>query len=320
MTIDGPRDRGRPAVEIRGYPRSLRHAGMDAERSRHSGHRPDPARRRVRLAHRPVGLRQVHPAAADRRPDGPRRPVRQRQARPQARRDREYGIVPQAPILFDWRTVQRTSSCRSRSRARQGRRGRAAPELLDLVELARFRRATTRGSCRAGCSSASPSPARSRSIRALLLMDEPFGALDEMTRERMNSELLKIWDATQTTVLFVTHSIPEAVFLSTRVVVMSPVRAASPALSILTCRTPGPLDTREDRGATSALVTVVREALRGILRSVVPAPGSLPTPASGRLRRAFVTGSAPTVDAGSPRPRRRRAGASRRPGSRRSCS
>ena len=93
-------------------------------------------------------------------------------------------------------------------------------------------------------------------------MDEPFGALDEMTRERMNMELLKIWDRTSTTVLFVTHSIAEAVFLSSRVVVMSarPGRIASIVdIDLPRERT---ADTRETE-AYFHLVTVVREALRG---------------------------------------------------------
>ena len=97
---------------------------------------------------------------------------------------------------------------------------------------------------------------------AILLMDEPFGALDEMTRERMNMELLKIWERTQTTVLFVTHSIAEAVFLSSRVVVMSarPGRIASVVdIDLPRERT---TETRESE-AYFHLVTVVREALRG---------------------------------------------------------
>ena len=93
-------------------------------------------------------------------------------------------------------------------------------------------------------------------------MDEPFGALDEMTRERMNLELLKIWERTGTTIMFVTHSIAEAVFLSTRVVVMSPRPGRISAIIDIDLPRERNVDTREmDR--YFRLVTEVREALRG---------------------------------------------------------
>ena len=94
----------------------------------------------------------------------------------------------------------------------------------------------------------------------LLLMDEPFGALDEMTRERMNNELMGIWRRTQTTVVFVTHSIPEAVFLSTRVVVMSPRPGRITSVIDVDLPQPRTFETRESERYFE-LVTAVREAL-----------------------------------------------------------
>ncbi len=95
---------------------------------------------------------------------------------------------------------------------------------------------------------------------ALLLMDEPFGALDEMTRERLNAELLRIWQASESTIVFVTHSIAEAVFLSTRVVVMSARPGRISKLIPIDLPQPRTAATREDPRFFE-LATEVREAL-----------------------------------------------------------
>jgi NitT/TauT family transport system ATP-binding protein len=96
---------------------------------------------------------------------------------------------------------------------------------------------------------------------ALLLMDEPFGALDEMTRERLNMELLRIWEASGSTVVFVTHSIAEAVFLSTRVVVISPRPGRITGIVEIDLPQPRNADTREEPRFFE-LVTQVRDMLR----------------------------------------------------------
>ncbi len=139
-----------------------------------------------------------------------------------ARQNREYGFVPQAPTLYDWRTVLKNVELPLEIMGfSKAEREKRAVDLLGLVGLEDFHQKYPWQL--SGGMQQRVSIARALSFKpSILLMDEPFGALDEMTRERLNSELLNIWQNTNTTIIFVTHSIPEAVFLSSRVVVMSP--------------------------------------------------------------------------------------------------
>jgi NitT/TauT family transport system ATP-binding protein len=180
----------------------------------------------------------------------------------QARLDRDYGIVFQAPVLFDWRTVEANVRLPLEiMRTGGAEQHRRAQEKLDLVGLTDFVKHYPYQL--SGGMQQRVAIARALVFEpALLLMDEPFGALDEMTRERLNGEVLKVWARTGTTVLFVTHSIPEAVFLSTRVVVMSPRPGRISHIVDIDLPQPRNEMTRESERYFE-LVTEVREALHG---------------------------------------------------------
>jgi NitT/TauT family transport system ATP-binding protein len=179
----------------------------------------------------------------------------------QARVDRDYGIVFQDAVLFDWRTVARNIGLplELAGWSREKRKTRVQ-EMLELVELTGFD--GHHPWQLSGGMQQRVSIARALSFDPpLLLMDEPFGALDEMTRERLNLELLRIWQASGSTVVFVTHSIAEAVFLSTRVVVMSPRPGRITGVVDVDLPQPRSFRTREEP-RFAELVRDVRRALR----------------------------------------------------------
>lgn len=140
----------------------------------------------------------------------------------EARLSQKYGIVFQNPVLYDWRKVRDNITLPLElMKVSKREQSQKAEELLDLVGLSEF--ADKYPWQLSGGMQQRVAIARALAMEPeILLMDEPFSALDEFSRERLNEELLTIWSKTQSTVVFVTHSIPESVFLSDRVFVLSP--------------------------------------------------------------------------------------------------
>ena len=181
----------------------------------------------------------------------------------QARLDQDYGMAFQQSGLFEWRSVARNIELPLELKGwdRERRRVRRA-EMLDLVKLTDF--ATHMPWQLSGGMQQRVAIARALAAHpGLLLMDEPFGALDEMTREHMQAELLRICADTGTTVVFVTHSIPEAVYLADRVVVMSP-RPGRITEIVTTGLGRDRNERTREAGRFFDRVTAVREALRGV--------------------------------------------------------
>ena len=178
-----------------------------------------------------------------------------------ARLARAYGYVFQAAALYPWRTIEKNIALpleiMGYSSAEQRQR---VERTLDLVNLSGFGKKYPWQL--SGGMQQRASIARALAFDAdLLLMDEPFGALDEIVRDHLNEQLLKLWERTQKTICFVTHSIPEAVYLSTKIVVMSPRPGRVTDVITSTLPKERPLDIRETPEFL-AIAHRVREGLR----------------------------------------------------------
>lgn len=179
----------------------------------------------------------------------------------EARRDRGYGYVFQAAGLFPWRTIDRNVGLPLEIMGyASNERKRRVAETLELVGLTGFEKKFPWQL--SGGMQQRASIARALAFDAdLLLMDEPFGALDEIVRDHLNAQLLELWKRTNKTICFVTHSIPEAVYLSTKIVVMSPRPGRVTDVIESTLPAERPLDIRESP-AFLEIAHRVREGLR----------------------------------------------------------
>jgi NitT/TauT family transport system ATP-binding protein len=178
-----------------------------------------------------------------------------------ARRRRAYGYVFQAAALFPWRTIDRNVALPLEIMGISGQdRDARIKRVMDLVNLTGF--GNKYPWQLSGGMQQRASIARALAFDAdLLLMDEPFGALDEIVRDHLNEQLLELWARTNKTICFVTHSIPEAVYLSTRIIVMSPRPGRVTDVIQSTLPRERPLDIRETPEFL-AIAARVRDGLR----------------------------------------------------------
>jgi len=179
----------------------------------------------------------------------------------EARMNRAYGYVFQAAALYPWRTIARNVSLPLEIMGLDaGTRQKRVAENLELVNLEGFEKKFPWQL--SGGMQQRASIARALAVEPdLLLMDEPFGALDEIVRDHLNEQLLKLWAKTNKTIIFVTHSIPEAVYLSSRIVVMSPRPGRIHDIIDSTLPQDRTLDIRETAGFHD-IAHQVREGLR----------------------------------------------------------
>jgi NitT/TauT family transport system ATP-binding protein len=179
------------------------------------------------------------------------------------RLQKKFGIVFQNPVLYEWRTVRR-NVCMPMEIMKLPKKYRTArvTEMLELVGLYSFGKKYQHEL--SGGMQQRVGIARALAIKPeILLMDEPFSALDEFTKEKLHEDLLRIWRKTNKTILFVTHNIQEAVFLSDRVIVMSPHPGRISAIVDIDIPRPRSLAVK-DSDKFNSLVSKVRNSFEGV--------------------------------------------------------
>lgn len=185
------------------------------------------------------------------------------QSTKEIRLEKKFGIVFQSPVLYDWRTVRRNVCMPMELKGIQKKlRTERVTEMLEMVGLNKFGKQYPHEL--SGGMQQRVGIARALAIDPeILLMDEPFSALDEFTKEKLHEDLLKIWLKTEKTIVFVTHNIQEAVFLSDRVVVLSPHPGRISAVVDIDMPRPRHLSDK-NTAKFSELVSKVRSSFEGV--------------------------------------------------------